>query len=59
MIYLQAIYISICFMLIVLGLIIAIHINFWLGMSINGTIYSEIYAPITEQSRVIIINVDK
>ena len=35
MIYLQAIYISICFMLIVLGLIIAIHINFWLGMSIT------------------------
>ena len=34
MIYLQAIYFAVCFMLIVLGLIIAIHMNFWLGMSI-------------------------
>mgnify|MGYP003651504277 FL=1 len=33
MIYLQAIYFAVCFMLIVLGLIIAIHMNFWLGMS--------------------------
>jgi len=30
---LNAIYFALCFMLILLGLIIAIHFNFWIGMS--------------------------
>ena len=30
---LNAIYFALCFMLILLGLIIAIHLNFWIGMS--------------------------